>query len=137
MASAVVAAIEERKLPGGMFSLLQGTSHELSGWLVKHPGVEAVGFTGSQRGGRAIMDLAAGRAADPGVWEMGSLNPLVILPGAMKERGEQTGQGLAGSVLMGVGQFCTKPGVVLVVGEAGEFVNSWRSRLGGRRGSRC
>lgn len=125
MASAVLSAIDQLKLPTGLFSLLQGTSHALSGSLVKHPGVEAVGFTGSQRGGRALFDLAAARPRPIPVYaEMGSLNPLVILPGAIKERSDQIAQGLAASILLGAGQFCTKPGLILLVGDAPDFVQS-------------
>src|SRR6185369_7576122 len=118
-AGAVLNAIQERSLPRGLFALLQGKRHELSAALVKHPSIEAVGFTGSQKAGRALFDMAAARPRPIPVFaEMGSLNPLVIMPGAIRERGDSIAKGLAGSILLGVGQFCTKPGVVLVMGEA-------------------
>jgi alpha-ketoglutaric semialdehyde dehydrogenase len=115
-ARAVAAAIEECKLPAGLFALLQGRSHELSAWLVEHPHTQAVGFTGSQRAGRALFDRASKRPSPIPVFaEMGSVNPVVILPGALRERGDTIANDLAASVLLGGGQFCTKPGLVFVV----------------------
>jgi NADP-dependent aldehyde dehydrogenase len=117
-ARAVGAALEQCKLPAGLFALLQGRRHELSAWLVKHPQIQAVGFTGSQRAGRALFDLASQRESPIPVFaEMGSVNPVVILPAALHERADQIAKDLAGSMLMGGGQFCTKPGVVLVVAD--------------------
>ena len=124
-AAAVLAALHECRLPLGLFALLQGRAHELSGALVRHPATTAVGFTGSQKAGRALFDLAASRPSPIPVFaEMGSINPLVVLSGALSERGEKIADGLAGSVLLGAGQFCTKPGVVFTIGEgAGTFIN--------------
>ena len=120
-AAAVLEALHECRLPPGLFALLQGRSHELSGALVRHPATTAVGFTGSQKAGRALFDLAASRPAPIPVFaEMGSINPLVVLSGALAERGEAIADGLAGSVLLGGGQFCTKPGVVFAVGRGFE-----------------
>jgi alpha-ketoglutaric semialdehyde dehydrogenase len=82
---------------------------------VQHRLVRAVGFTGSTRGGRALMDLAAARPDPIPVYaEMGSTNPVFILPGAARERGQQIAEGLHGSVTLGAGQFCTKPGLVML-----------------------
>ncbi len=130
-AAAVLAALKELSLPLGLFSMLQGRSNELGAALVKHPATTAVGFTGSNRGGRALFDLAAARPTPIPVYaEMGSLNPLVILPEAIAERGEAIAKGLAGSVLLGGGQFCTKPGVVFVVGEAGRsFIDTLSKQI--------
>ena len=117
-AAAVLAALHETRLPLGLFALLQGRSHELSAALVRHPGVRAVGFTGSQKAGRALFDLASSRPSPVPLYaEMGSINPLVVLPGAFDDRMAQIAEGLGASVLMGGGQFCTKPGVVFAVGE--------------------
>ncbi len=117
-AAAVAAAISECGLPSGLFSLLQGRRHELSSWLVQHPHTQAVGFTGSHCAGRALFDLASRRESPIPVYaEMGSVNPVVILPAAVKERGEAIAKDLAASLLLGGGQFCTKPGVVIVVGD--------------------
>lgn len=119
---AIDAAVAELGLPAGVFSLVQGASHEVGGWLASHPGIQAIGFTGSLRGGRAIFDLAAARQNPIPVYaEMGSVNPVFLLPAAVAARGEAIAAGLAGSVTMGVGQFCTNPGLVFVVGnEDGE-----------------
>lgn len=101
-------------LPPGVFSLLHGANHELNLQLVKHPQTRAAGFTGSLKGGRALFDAAASRPDPIPVYaEMGSVNPVFILPGALRERGAAIAEGLKGSVTMGNGQFCTKPGVVL------------------------
>jgi NADP-dependent aldehyde dehydrogenase len=117
-ASAVGAALDQCKLPAGLFSLLQGRRHELSAWLVTHSQIQAVGFTGSQRAGRALFDLASQRESPIPVFaEMGSINPVVVLPAAVHERADQIAKELATSMLMGGGQFCTKPGVMLVVAD--------------------
>jgi len=122
-ATAVLAAIKARNLPPGLYALLQGRSNDLGAALVRHPAAAAVGFTGSRKAGRALFDLAAGRPNPIPVYaEMGSLNPLIILPGAIQERGAAMAKDLAGSILLGGGQFCTKPGVILMVGNPTEFL---------------
>ena len=106
-------AVKRCGLPSGVFSLLFDASYEVGAALVQHPDVKAVGFTGSFRGGRALMDLAAKREVPIPVYaEMGSTNPVFILPGALAERGEALAKGLHGSFTLGGGQFCTKPGLV-------------------------
>lgn len=81
-----------------------------------HPLIKAVGFTGSFRGGKALFDTAARREEPIPVFaEMGSINPVFVLPGALKERKENIAQGLAASVTLGVGQFCTNPGLVTIM----------------------
>jgi NADP-dependent aldehyde dehydrogenase len=101
-------------LPPGVFSLLHGANHDLNLRLVKHPQTRAAGFTGSLKGGRALFDAASSRPDPIPVYaEMGSVNPVFILPGALRERGEAIAEGLKGSVTLGNGQFCTKPGAVL------------------------
>ncbi|MFE6815078.1 aldehyde dehydrogenase (NADP(+)) [Streptomyces sp. NPDC057677] len=101
--------------------------------LVGHPLVAAAGFTGSVRGGRALFDAAAARPVPiPFHGELGSLNPVVLTPAAVEERAEEIGAGLAGSMTLGAGQFCTKPGFVLAPsGEAGDrFVRALTAALG-------
>ncbi|MGW7198683.1 aldehyde dehydrogenase (NADP(+)) [Streptomyces chryseus] len=99
-------------LPEDVVVLLHGFDAGIG--LVRHPLVAAAGFTGSVRGGRALFDAAAARPAPiPFHGELGSLNPVVITPAAAEERAEQIGAGLAGSMTLGTGQFCTKPGFVL------------------------
>ena len=123
-AQAVLAALESLKLPRGLFSLLQRLrENKLSLQLVKHPLTAAVGFTGSKRAAEGLFDAAAARPVPIPVYaEMGSLNPLVLLPDAIRHRGEQIAKELAGSILVGGGQFCTKPGIIGIVGEWGHFV---------------
>jgi alpha-ketoglutaric semialdehyde dehydrogenase len=97
---------------------------------VKHPLAKAVGFTGSLRAGRALFDAAAARPEPIPVYsEMGSTNPVFILPRALKERGNQIAEGLKNSVTLGVGQFCTNPGVVVLT-EDGSLA-SFISQVGG------
>jgi NADP-dependent aldehyde dehydrogenase len=115
-AHAATAAMKACGLPAGLFSLLQGPGSTVGQALVKHPATRAVGFTGSKRAGRLLFDLAAARPVPIPVYaEMGSLNPLVILPGALAERSEKIANGLAQSITLGVGQFCTKPGLIFLI----------------------
>lgn len=114
LGEAVNRAVKKCGLPAGVFALLQGAGHEVGLALTRHEKTQAVAFTGSLRGGRALFDAAAARPRPIPVYaEMGSTNPVFILPGALKERGEQIAQGYVGSVTLGVGQFCTNPGLVL------------------------
>lgn len=116
VAGAITRAVETCGLPAGTFSFLHGDT-ELAHALVRHPLTRAVGFTGSYFAGRALFDTAASRPEPIPVFaEMSSLNPVFILPGAMRERGTQIAEGLKNSVLLGVGQFCTKPGLVFAIG---------------------
>ena len=113
-AEAIRAGVSKLGLPSGVFGLAHGSSPEVSLHLVRHPAMRAVGFTGSTRAGRALFDAAAARPVPIPVFsEMSSLNPLVVLPGALEERGESIAEGLVNSSTLGVGQFCTKPGLVL------------------------
>ena len=110
---AILKAAERTKIPDGVFSLLQGPSHELGERLVRHPFTRAVGFTGSLAAGRTLFNLAAARPEPIPVYaEMGSTNPVFVLPGALKEKGPGIAENLVQSVTLGVGQFCTNPGLV-------------------------
>ena len=121
-------AAKEAGLPDGTFSLLHGRSHEVGTALVRHPAIRAVGFTGSLKGGRALFDAAAQRPTPIPVYaEMGSINPVFLLPSALSERAEEVAAGLAGSVTLGVGQFCTNPG--LVVGIAGDDLDTFTKEV--------
>jgi NADP-dependent aldehyde dehydrogenase len=112
---AIVRAIASCNLPAGIFSLLFDKGIEVGVALVQHAAIKAVAFTGSASGGQALMRLAATRPEPiPCYAEMGSTNPLFILPGALRERGTALAQGLQTSVTLGSGQFCTKPGLVFV-----------------------
>ncbi|MEO8027726.1 MAG: aldehyde dehydrogenase (NADP(+)) [Bryobacteraceae bacterium] len=126
-------AASELKIPHGTFSLLHGASPEVSVALVRHPGIAAGAFTGSHRAGRALFDAAVSRPTPiPFFAEMGSVNPLFALPGALEARGEAIADGLAAAVNLGVGQFCTCPGLVVAVeSEALEqFAGKLRDRFG-------
>jgi 2,5-dioxopentanoate dehydrogenase len=107
-------AVREAGLPEGVFSLLFDDGYQVGVQLVRHPAVKAVGFTGSRQGGRALLDLAAGRPAPIPVYaEMGSINPVFVLPGAMGQRSAEIAAGYHASFTLGVGQFCTNPGVLV------------------------
>ncbi|MGW5969211.1 aldehyde dehydrogenase (NADP(+)) [Streptomyces sp. NPDC055186] len=107
-------------VPEGVLGLVHG--FEAGVELVRHPLVAAAGFTGSVRGGRALFDAAAARPVPiPFHGELGSLNPVLVTEAAAAERAEAIGAGLAGSMTLGVGQFCVKPGLVLApAGAAGD-----------------
>jgi NADP-dependent aldehyde dehydrogenase len=115
---AIVSAVSAAGMPSGVFSLLQSTRNDIARALVQHPQVKAVGFTGSLRAGRALFDAAADRPEPIPVYaEMGSVNPVFLLPGALAERASSIAEGLKDSVTMGVGQFCTNPGLTIGVGD--------------------
>lgn len=119
VARAILAAAAKTGMPDGVFSLVHG-GVEVGTTLVTDPRIKAVGFTGSLGGGRAIYNAAAARPEPIPVYaEMGSINPVFMLPGALAERGEAIGGGLAGSITLGVGQFCTNPGLILAEPGAG------------------
>lgn len=106
-------AARECEAPEGVFSMLYGAGREVGMALVRHPLIKAVGFTGSRAGGRALMDAAAARPEPIPVYaEMGSINPVFVLSGALEKSGEALAAGLHASVTLGVGQFCTNPGLV-------------------------
>ncbi|HUF10328.1 MAG TPA: aldehyde dehydrogenase (NADP(+)) [Rhodothermales bacterium] len=115
IAGAIARAARETGMPDGVFSMVHGASVEVGQNLVGHPLIKAVGFTGSFRGGKALFDTANAREEPIPVFaEMGSVNPVFILPGALGEHGADIAEALAGSVTLGVGQFCTNPGLVVV-----------------------
>jgi alpha-ketoglutaric semialdehyde dehydrogenase len=111
---AIQKAVADCHLPEGVFSLLVGKGNAVGEALVLHPAIQAVGFTGSRRGGRALVALAAGRAVPIPVFaEMSSINPVFVLPSALAQRAETIAQGFVDSVTLGTGQFCTKPGLAI------------------------
>lgn len=115
---AVREAVRQHSLPEGVFSLLFDAGFEIGTELVRHPAIKAVGFTGSRAGGDALRKAVASRSHPIPVFaEMGSINPVFILPGAMREQGEQIAAGLHASMTLGAGQFCTKPGLVLLAND--------------------
>ena len=127
VAEAIHAAIEKCGLHAGVFSQVQGGALEVGQTLVQHPLIKAVGFTGSLRGGRALFDLCVARPEPiPFFGELGSVNPMFILPNAIANRGAAIAKGWAESLCMGAGQFCTNPGIsVLIEGsEADAYIQT-------------
>ncbi|AOW21846.1 aldehyde dehydrogenase (NADP(+)) [Urechidicola croceus] len=115
IAIAINRAIEKSGMPNGVFSMLHGTSVDVGMGIVKHPLVKAIGFTGSFKGGKSLFDTANKRKEPIPVYaEMGSINPVFILSNTLKENQNEIAKGLANSVTLGVGQFCTNPGIVFV-----------------------
>jgi NADP-dependent aldehyde dehydrogenase len=120
VAAAIMKAATACKMPAGVFSMVHGFGPVTGLELVRHPLASAVGFTGSRVAGRALFDAAAARAVPIPVFaEMSSLNPVFILPEAMRERAVNIANGLCNSVTSGAGQFCTKPGLVFGLDDAG------------------
>ncbi len=116
VAEAIHAAIIKCGMHPGAFSLIQGGKRDVGTSLVQHPLIKAVGFTGSLAGGRALFDLCAQRDEPiPFFGELGSVNPMFVLPAALSSRGDNIAAGWAGSLTMGAGQFCTNPGIVLTI----------------------
>lgn len=115
VAKAVQKAAEATGMPDGMFSLLFDDGHEIGMALVKHPAVKAIGFTGSLKGGKALFDAAVSRPEPIPVYaEMGSTNPVFVLPRILAEKGRAIANSYLGSVTLGVGQFCTNPGILFL-----------------------
>ncbi|MFR9798567.1 aldehyde dehydrogenase (NADP(+)) [Streptomyces sp. MS06] len=132
VAGVLRAAAVEHGIPVGVLGLVHGFDAGVE--LIRHPRIAAAGFTGSVRGGRALFDAAAAREVPiPFHGELGSLNPVLVTEAAAVERGEAIGAGLAGSMTLGTGQFCVKPGLVLVpAGAAGDaLVKSLADAVGG------
>ncbi len=128
VASAIIKAAKKTDMPNGIFSNLNSSGIEVGVQLVQHPDIKAVGFTGSIQGGRALYDLASERQEPIPVFaEMGSVNPIVILPKALKTRGQDLAKTIANSITLGTGQFCTNPGLIL--GIQGDSLNSFIQNL--------
>ncbi len=128
----VARSVKECGLPPGVFALLFGAGAEIGAALVDHPKVKAVGFTGSLTAGKALMQRAAARPEPiPCFMEMSSVNPVFVLPEALSSRGEKIAGGLFGSFTLGVGQFCTKPGLVFLPrsADANAFVAKLKSHV--------
>lgn len=132
VSEAIHAAIGTCGVHPGVFSNIQGGKRDVGTALVQHPLIRAVGFTGSLGGGRALFDLCAARPDPiPFFGELGSVNPMFLLPAATAARGAEIGTGWAGSLSMGAGQFCTNPGIAVVIDgpEAEAFVTAARAAL--------
>ena len=114
VADSILRAAEKTAMPAGVFNMIYGSG--VGEALVKHPAIQAVGFTGSLKGGRALCDMAAARPQPIPVFaEMSSINPVIVLPQALVARAESVARDLTASVVQGCGQFCTNPGLVIGV----------------------
>ncbi|WP_299752765.1 aldehyde dehydrogenase (NADP(+)) [uncultured Tateyamaria sp.] len=132
VAEAIHAAFQKTGMPAGTFSFIQDNGYEVGSALVQHPLIRAVGFTGSLRGGRALFDRCAARTDPiPFFGELGSINPVFCLPGAIENRAQTLGRAWAASLLMGAGQFCTNPGVAIVMKgqQTDKFIDATASAL--------
>ncbi|MES2439095.1 MAG: aldehyde dehydrogenase (NADP(+)) [Verrucomicrobiota bacterium] len=129
--AAVIRAAQSTEMPEGVFSVLFGGGRTVGQAVVKHPVTQAVGFTGSRAGGTALMDIAAKRPQPIPVYaEMSSVNPMVILPGALERGEEALAEAFFGSLTLGVGQFCTNPGLVFLPEGKGEtFLSKLKSLI--------
>ncbi len=128
--SAISKAVASCGLPAGVFALVHGFSNEVGSHLVQHPDIQAVGFTGSYRGGKALYDLAVRRPHPIPVYaEMGSVNPVILLSQKIAENPAALAAGLAGSVCMGVGQFCTNPGLLILQKQDASFLDLLATEL--------
>ncbi|HBP6810680.1 TPA: aldehyde dehydrogenase (NADP(+)) [Pseudomonas aeruginosa] len=130
VAAAILRAAERTGMPAGVFNMIYGGG--VGERLVRHPAIQAVGFTGSLKGGRALCDMAAARAQPIPVFaEMSSINPVVLLPAALKKRGEAVADELSASVVLGCGQFCTNPGLVIGIRSAqfSAFLERFAARM--------
>lgn len=137
-AQAVDAARVACGLQGGVFSLVQGGNRKVGEALVTDPRIKAVGFTGSLGGGRALFDLCSARPEPiPFFGELGSINPMFLLPVAVAARGEAIAKGWAGSLTMGAGQFCTNPGIAVLIdgAQARAFVEAAKEAVGAAVGA--
>ena len=133
-AELVSDALREAGAPEGIFGIVYG--RQAGQQLVQHPAIKAAGFTGSVAGGRALYDLASGRPDPiPFYGELGSVNPVVVTRAAAEERGDELAAGLVGSFTLGVGQYCTKPGLVFVPSDSG-FEDAVAQRANGASGGR-
>ena len=116
VAEAIHRAVAASALPEGVFSHLVGPGNDLGSALVQDPRIAAVGFTGSRGGGLALLKLAQARPVPIPVYaEMSSINPVLLMPAALKARGTALGTAFVGSLTMGAGQFCTNPGLLLAI----------------------
>ena len=116
VANAILKAAESSKMPSGIFAHIHGAGNEVGEALIKHPFTKAVGFTGSFLGGKQLFDWANQRKEPIPVFaEMSSINPVFLLPEKLKQAAPDVAKQYAGSITLGVGQFCTNPGLIIGV----------------------
>ncbi len=130
VAQLILKAADQCNLPAGIFSHVHGVAFDVGKALVEHPHTRAVGFTGSYLGGRQLFDWANQRSKPIPVFaEMSSINPVFLLPGKLRESANETATLYASSITLGVGQFCTNPG--LIIGIDGPELKKFIHALGG------
>jgi alpha-ketoglutaric semialdehyde dehydrogenase len=135
VATAIRNAVMRTQMPEGVFSMVHGISHETGQYLAAHPLVSAIAFTGSFKGGKALYDTATRRAVPIPVFaEMGSVNPVFFLPGILREKAAALAMQLLQSVTLGVGQFCTNPGMFITASEDAAFISALQQGIGGMSG---
>ncbi|MEK6780465.1 MAG: aldehyde dehydrogenase (NADP(+)) [Bacteroidota bacterium] len=132
VASAIRKAIDTTGMPKSAFQHLHGSGFAVGQALVKHSLTKAVGFTGSLAGGKALFDMANQRQEPIPVFaEMSSINPVILLPDTLGREAEKTGEKLTASITLGVGQFCTNPGLIIAIENEGltRFINTLSSGI--------
>ncbi|WP_397448470.1 aldehyde dehydrogenase (NADP(+)) [Pseudomonas sp. NA-150] len=135
VARVIQQAAKDTGMPEGVFSLVLGTGNDIGQALVSHPAIQAVGFTGSRQGGLALLRAAQARAVPIPVYaEMSSVNPVFLMPSALQARGPAIAKSFVDSLVLGAGQFCTNPGLLIAIeGEALEvFVKTAANELAAR-----
>jgi NADP-dependent aldehyde dehydrogenase len=127
---AIQQAAQKTGMPDGTFSLLHAQGHEIGGYLVQHPLTKAVAFTGSYKGGKALFDLAVRREVPIPVYaEMGSINPVYLFSDRIASQGEALADAFSQSICLGVGQFCTNPGLIVILEKDQAFLNTLATKL--------
>ena len=127
---AIQQAAQKTGMPDGTFSLLHAQGHEIGGHLATHPLTKAVAFTGSYRGGKALFDLAVRREVPIPVYaEMGSINPVYLFSDRIASQGEALADAFSQSICLGVGQFCTNPGLIVILEKDQAFLNTLATKL--------
>lgn len=132
VASAIISAAQKTGMPNGVFSSIIGNRIETGVQLVKHPNIKAVGFTGSYQAGMNLVRIAAERPEPIPVFaEMGSINPVVVLPGILDKEMDKIAGQLAASVTLGVGQFCTNPGLIFIMesDKSEDFISMLKEKM--------
>lgn len=131
VSSAIIKAVEKTGMPNGVFSNLNSGGIEVGVELTKHPAIKCVVFTGSYRGGKALFDIANARPEPIPVFaEMGSINPVILLPKALENSLDSLVDNMAGSITLGAGQFCTNPGLILAI--ESEELTTFSTNLAGK-----
>ncbi len=127
---AIQKAAQKTGMPDGTFSLLHAQGHEIGGYLVQHPLTKTVAFTGSYKGGKALFDLAVRREVPIPVYaEMGSINPVYLFSDRIASQGEALADAFSQSICLGVGQFCTNPGLIVIMEKDQAFLNTLATKL--------